>query len=156
MIRSVNNVWILFLILFPLACAARPLHSSPLHLARETPFVAITIVDCYDGDTCTATLSDPFLPPVLAERIAIRLAGIDTPELHGRCPQEIRLARQAREHLRARLAQATRVDLVAPERDKYFRLRGILLADGQDVAAGLLAAGLARAYAGGPRQPWCE
>jgi micrococcal nuclease len=146
---------VLSLLVAETACARTPLHQSPLQLARETPFIAITVHDCYDGDTCTVTLSDPFLPPVLAERIPVRLAGIDTPELRGECAEEIRLARLARNLLQSRLAQAVRVDLVAPERDKYFRLRGDLIADGTSLAEALLRGGLARLYNGGPRQPWC-
>lgn len=137
------------------SCAAQPLHHSPLHLARESPFIAITIIDCYDGDTCTASLSDPWLPPVLGERIAVRLAGIDTPEIHGRCAAEIHLAHQARAFLRAQLAAAQRVDLLAPQRDKYFRLRGYLIADGRNLSTALIEAGLARIYNGGARQSWC-
>ena len=137
-----------------IACA-HPLHTTPLHLARESPFVAITIHDCYDGDTCTATLHDRFLPPVLGEHIPIRLAGIDTPEIHGHCLEEIRLAVQARNFLRTIIARATRIDLIQPERDKYFRLRGTLLIDGHNAAAQLIAAGLARSYNGGARLPWC-
>ncbi len=150
--------WLALLML--LVCAtesacAQPLHTSPLHLARESPFIAITIHDCYDGDTCTATLHDRYLPAVLGDHIPVRLAGIDTPEIRGQCQREIALARQARDLLQAHLARVTRVDLLHPERDKYFRLRGTLLADGQDVAKLLIQAGLARPYNGGPRQPWC-
>jgi endonuclease YncB( thermonuclease family) len=145
---------VLSLLVAETACA-RPLHKSPLQLARETPFIAITVHDCYDGDTCTVTLSDPFLPPVLAERIPVRLAGIDTPELRGECAEEIRLARLARNLLQSRLAQAVRVDLVAPERDKYFRLLGYLIIDGRNINAEILAVGLARPYAGGTKSRWC-
>lgn len=142
------------IVLLTSACA-HPLHQSKLHLARESPFVAVTVHDCYDGDTCTVTLNDRFLPPVLGERIPVRLAGIDTPEIRGECAEEIRLARQARALLRAHLARATRVDLITPERDKYFRLRGDLIADGASLSESLLRGGLARIYNGGPRQPWC-
>jgi micrococcal nuclease len=134
------------------ACA-QPLHQSRLHLARESPFIAVTVHECYDGDTCTITLSDPFLPPVLGERIPVRLAGIDTPELRGDCAAEISAAYQARDLLRAHIAQAVRIDLVGAERDKYFRLRGRLIADGQDLSALLLHSGLAVPYNGGARQP---
>ena len=34
---------------------------------------------CYDGDTCTFTL--PGIHPLFGEKIGIRIAGIDTPEI---------------------------------------------------------------------------
>lgn len=143
-----------FLVLTAPACA-QPLHTSPLHLARESPFIAVTVHDCYDGDTCTVTLHDQFLPAVFGDRISVRLAGIDTPERRGNCSVERALAAEARQLLRSHLAQATRVDLVDPQRDKYFRLNGKLLADGHSMSTVLLAAGLARRYNGGTRLPWC-
>ncbi|HNP80176.1 MAG TPA: thermonuclease family protein [Nitrospira sp.] len=144
------------LILLPTsACVAQPLHTSPLHLARESPFIAVTVHDCYDGDTCTVTLSDGSLPAVLGEHLPVRLAGIDTPERHSHCAAERELAHAARNFLRERLARATRIDLIFPQRDKYFRLLATLRADGQDLNAALLTAGLARPYAGGTKSPWC-
>lgn len=145
----------LAIVLLFAACNTRPLHTSPLQLARESAFVAVTVHDCYDGDTCTVTLHDLALPAVFAERLPVRLAGIDTPEIRGRCPEEIRRAYLAREFLRARLARAVRIDLLNPERDKYFRLRANLSADGEDVSQSLLAAGLARPYTGSARTSWC-
>lgn len=138
-----------------LSACTSPLHVSPLHLARESPFIAVTVHACYDGDTCTVTLSDPFLPTVLGAYIPVRLEGIDTPEIKGRCPEERALAADARTFLRGKISRATRIDLRAPRRDKYFRLLARLVADGEDLSDSLLAAALARPYYGGPKQAWC-
>ncbi|BFU90111.1 MAG: hypothetical protein NTAFB01_12980 [Nitrospira sp.] len=146
----------LYIMVAVTACVARqPLHSSTLQLARETPFIDITVHHCYDGDTCTVTLNDPFLPPVLADHIPVRLAGIDTPEIKGHCDAERTMAIHARDFLTARLAAAVRVDLVEPKRDKYFRLNGRLIADGQDLSQALIQSHLARAYDGGTKTPFC-
>ncbi|MCS6302322.1 MAG: thermonuclease family protein [Nitrospira sp.] len=146
----------LYIVVMISACAHRqPLHSSTLQLARESPFIDIIVHHCYDGDTCTVTLSDPSLPPVLGDHIPVRLAGIDTPEIKGHCDAERTMAIQARDFLTARLAAASRVDLAEPKRDKYFRLNGRLLADGQDLSQALIAAQLARHYDGGTKQPFC-
>lgn len=134
---------------------AKPLHQSTLQLARESPFIGITVHHCYDGDTCTVTLNDPFLPPVLGDHVPVRLAGIDTPEIKGHCAAERAMAIRARDFLTARLAAAARVDLVQPARDKYFRLNGRLTADGQDLSQALIGAQLARPYDGGTKQPFC-
>jgi micrococcal nuclease len=123
--------------------------------ATTSDYFSITVHHGYDGDTCTVTLNDPFLPPVLGDHIPVRLAGIDTPELKGDCAAERALAIQARDFLVARLATAVRVDLHAPARDKYFRLNGRLLADGQDLSQALITANLARPYDGGKKLPFC-
>lgn len=154
--RLVSGWSLACLLVLAAGCAARPpLHHPALQLARESPFIGITVHHCYDGDTCTVTLNDPFLPPVLGDHIPVRLAGIDTPEIKGHCDAERTMAIQARDFLTARLAAAVRVDLVEPKRDKYFRLNGRLLADGQDLSQALIQAHLARAYDGGTKTPFC-
>lgn len=87
----------------------------------------------------------------------MRLRGIDTPELNARCSEEYRMAETARDALRRVLAEGdVRIAQVAI--DKY---GGRVLADvstraTSDVSAALLAAGHARAYAGGRRENWCS
>ena len=86
----------------------------------------------------------------------VRLAGVDAPELKGRCRRERELARDARALIAARLASG---DVVL--RDiQYGKYAGRVVArvettEGEDCANLLLAAGLARAYAGGRRADWC-
>lgn len=128
---------------------------ATLQGATTSDYFPITVHHCYDGDMCTVTLNDPFLPPVLGDHIPVRLAGIDTPELKGDCAAERALPIQALDFLVARLATAVRVDLHSPARDKYFRLNGRLLADGQDLSLALITANLARSYDGGKKLPFC-
>lgn len=109
------------------------------------------VVSVYDGDTIH----------VLGLG-AVRLAGIDTPELapRARCPRENGLAVVARDYIRQRLSG--RVVLVRRPRDrdreKYGRLlRQAFAPDGGDVGAELEAKGLAVPYDGrGPRMDWCK
>ncbi len=49
----------------------------------------------YDGDTITFNL--PGLHPIIGEKISIRVNGIDTPEMRGKCEKENYDAQQARE-----------------------------------------------------------
>jgi endonuclease YncB( thermonuclease family) len=114
----------------------------------------VRLHDCHDGDTCTFTIAE--WPPVIGDRVLVRLEGIDTPELRGACEEEKALARRARDELRRILARGERIDLAGIHRDKYFRLRARVLVDGQDVGQRLIAAGVARAYSGGTREPWCQ
>lgn len=115
-----------------------------------------TVVVVYDGDTMTVRIAGwpaPFDPA------AVRLAGIDAPEIKGRarCLREARLAEAARAAL-ARLAPpGSTVTLTFSRRDKYGRLLAdVVNAAGIDVAGRLLARGLARPYDGGRRRGWCE
>lgn len=116
---------------------------------------AIRVVD---GDTFEARLRIWFNQDVT---VSIRLDGIDAPETRGRCPQETRLAAQARDALADILASGEVVvsDLKA---DKYngravarATVRQASGAFVDDVAALLLAGGYARSYDGRARAPWC-
>lgn len=109
---------------------------------------------CYDGDTCMVSL--PGVHVFFGDHILVRLAGIDTPEIKGKCEREKRLAKEARDVVRGILSGATRVELKRAERDKYFRINARVIADGEDVSAVLLIKGLAIAYDGGTKtKDWC-
>jgi endonuclease YncB( thermonuclease family) len=104
-------------------------------------FSRVVFHRCYDGDTCTVTL--PGLPYVFGERIAIRLVGIDAPEIKGHCEREKRLAEQARDFLNHQLKQAHRIEIRHAARDKYFRVLAEVFADGEDLGEMLIRRGLA-------------
>jgi endonuclease YncB( thermonuclease family) len=86
----------------------------------------------------------------------VRLHGVDAPELDGRCADERRRAEDARAFVRRR-TQDRPVTLVDVRTDKYGGrvLARVMAADGTDLGAALVAAGLAKAYRGGRRVPWC-
>ena len=86
----------------------------------------------------------------------VRLEGVDAPELRGACEAERAAARAARAWLDAQLAGAA-VRLVDVRFDKYGGrvLARVLDPQGRDVGAALVAEGLARAYDGRRREPWC-
>lgn len=87
---------------------------------------------------------------------AVRLDGIDTPELKSPCAAERELAGRARDTI-AGLTDGRSVVL----RDvRYGKYAGRVLArieteSGQDLATALLERGLGRAYRGGRRVGWC-
>lgn len=90
-------------------------------------------------------------------RVLVRLRGIDTPEMKGRCDRERDDARRAAALL-ARLVGDGEVRLSDIAGGKYFGrvVADVSLADGRDPARALLAAGLARPYGGGARAGWCD
>lgn len=131
---------------------------TPMLAAAAFPDAATTlgpatIHGCYDGDTCT--ISIPGLPGLFGDRLPLRLAGIDTPEMKGKCDQEKMLALQAKSFLTERLERAQTIDIELIARDKYFRVLSLIVADGVDLADEMVKAGLANAYHGGTKQRWC-
>ena len=86
---------------------------------------------------------------------AVRLTGIDTPELKGKCPAEKALALKAKARLAELLTGNVIISEIKP--DKFAgRVDAIVTANGQDVAGILVADGLARQYTGGARGSWCQ
>lgn len=122
--------------------------------AQAEDFPGVQYVRAYDADTITVNLKD--LPPVFGEELGIRVAGIDAPEIRGRCAQEEQLALQARDRVRELLEQAQQIDLVDMERDKYFRVVAKVNVDGRDLSQLLLEEGHAVIYDGGTKsKDWC-
>lgn len=86
----------------------------------------------------------------------VRLAGVDAPELNGRCQKERLLAARARDLLAAMIGD---YDVVLTD-IRYGKYAGRVVArvyspEGEDVAAALIEAGLGRPYGGGARPGWC-
>ena len=135
-------------------CLSLLLLPASLLARKYGDFHAVTFHGCYDGDTCTFSL--PGLHPLIGDRISVRLRGIDTPEIRGKCDREKELATAARDLLTDLLTRARSIDLLQVERGKYFRILATVTADGQDVGALLMAQQLARPYTGGRRAGWCD
>jgi endonuclease YncB( thermonuclease family) len=110
----------------------------------------------HDGDTITVRIQD--VHPLIGEKIAVRIAGIDTPEMHSSDSCERSAAKRAQVLVAATLKKAERIDLLALQRDKYFRILADVRADGESLAEVLLLNGLAYVYNGGTKKKinWCE
>lgn len=105
-----------------------------------------------DGDTFRARVE---IWPGIETVTAVRIRGIDTPELRGKCPAEREQAIAARERLRTLLA-AGPVQLSQVEPDKFAgRVDATVTVNGRELGQVLVSEGLARPYAGGTRQGWC-
>ena len=115
--------------------------------------VAATVVRVIDGDTVRVRATVWLGSTV---EVVVRLAGIDAPELRGRCVREKQLAASARDALRALLGSGP----VALRDVRYGKYAGRVVArivtpNGEDAADTLRVRGLARAYGGGKRMSWC-
>ena len=116
--------------------------------------LTVEVVRVVDGDTLVVNL--PCQVSIVCTAMPVRLRGIDTPEMKGKCPKERQAALKAQEILKLLVLGAKTVRLERIGRDRYFRLDGDIVADGVDVGKILLKKGLARPYDGkGERQPWC-
>ena len=111
-----------------------------------------TVLSVYDGDTFTARI--PVWDNVEVVT-AVRIRGIDTPELRGKCAAEKAAAVKARTRLNELLASG-QVELREVQPDKYNgRVDATVLVNGLPVAIAMINDGLARPYTGGTRQGWC-
>ena len=109
----------------------------------------------YDGDTIYVAI--PGLPGEIAN-MSVRVRGVDTPEIRGKCESEKHLAKQARDYARNRLKSAKSVEFCEPEWGRYGgRVVASVRIDGSPLDVELISNGLARAYDGKTkRQPWCQ
>ena len=112
------------------------------------------VISVYDGDTFRVNIDS--LPPIVGKNIAIRVNGIDTPEIRGKCQYEKDLALEARDFVRAKLANAKEIKLTNLQRGKYFRVVANVLVDGVSLEQELLDNKLAYRYDGGKKLSWCK
>jgi len=86
----------------------------------------------------------------------IRIADIDTPELHARCPAELALAQKATHRLENLLGEGPfeMSPIGGRDEDRYGRKLRIVSRGGRSLGDVLVAEGLARTWTG-RREPWC-
>ena len=109
----------------------------------------------YDGDTVRFNLPD--YPPIVGNDIRVRINGIDTPEITGKCDNEKHEAQQARDMVSDILNDAEKITLKNMKRGKYFRIVADIIVDGENLADLLVETGMAVKYDGGKKKnKWCD
>ena len=115
------------------------------------PYEAI-VISVHDGDTIKAWV---YAWPGSIQTVSVRIRGIDTPEIKGKCGKERDQAQRARSMLKSIAAGA--VTLRNVSLGKY---AGRVIADVEtlsgDAGRFMIQSGLARSYRGGKRRGWCE
>jgi len=116
--------------------------------------VAAKVVKVYDGDTFTV---EAYPWPGLEAKASVRVNGVDTPEIRGKCEAEKRKAIEAREFVKWLILGET----VFLENIKYGKYAGRVVADvklkgGSSLADKIINQGLGREYHGGRREGWCH
>ena len=120
--------------------------------ATYGPYTA-QLVRVLDGDTVEVKIA---LLPGLTYDTLIRLNGINAPEIHTRSSCEKAKGMKAKAWLEAKLSGVKTITVTNVADGKYAgRLLGTLVLDGQNLDQAELAAGLAHAYHGGKRKPFC-
>ena len=109
---------------------------------------------CYDGDTCYVTAS--VLPETL-QKMSVRILGIDTPEIKGKCEKEKELALIGRQTANDLFRSAKTIEFRDLKWDKYGgRVLSNVYLDGNLYSDILIEKGLARPYDGGAKKGWCD
>ncbi len=127
----------------------------PVQAAPQYGTVTVSkVISVYDGDTFRVDIAS--LPPIVGKNIPIRVNGVDTPEIRGKCQYEKNLALKARDFVRGKLANAKEIKLTNLQRGKYFRVVANVLVDGVSLEQELLDNELAYEYSGGKKSSWCK
>ena len=136
---------------FLLACIL----SLNIYAAIQYGSVTVSkVISVYDGDTFRVNIDS--LQPLIGKNIPIRLEGVDTPEINGKCQYEKDLALKARDFVRSKLLNAAEIKLKDLQRGKYFRIVAKVYIDGVSLEEELLQNGLAYQYNGGKKSNWCK
>ena len=140
-----KNILFIVIILMPF---------SIIEANQSKSYTVEKIISVYDGDTFRADIKG--LPDIIGKNIAIRILGIDTPEIKGKCEEEKVVAIKARDFSRKALFNAKTITLKNLKRDKYFRLLADVYFDETDLADALLVNNLAVKYSGKKKSSWCK
>jgi len=137
-----------------LATALLLLSISSLAGVSYGTFTVSKVISIYDGDTFRVDIDE--LSPIAGKNIPIRVNGVDTPEIQGKCDSEKELAIEVRDYVAGLLDNADEILLVNTERGKYFRILAVVMIDGVNLAELLIDNGLGYAYEGDTKKSWCE
>ena len=115
------------------------------------------VQNVYDGDTFYIVVPEcAELLSTLCDHLGVRVNGIDTPEMHGKCQWERDHALAAKAVTVAMIKNAKSIVLTHVEREKYGRLLANVEIDGVDLGAALINGGYAKEYHGAARTGWCK
>ena len=157
--KMFQNLYKVFLAIIVCSCMSNTTIANPLDdfsnisYDNTVPFVPpITygkVVKVYDGDTITIAAKLPY-PQSPVYRIAVRLNGIDTPEIKGQTQKEKDLAKKIRDTLQTKLMNKI-VQLKNTSSEKYGRLLADVYLDDVCINTWMIEQGFAVAYSGGTK-----
>lgn len=152
--KSHKSNWTMFIVctvLMAIVCTLAVPHA----IAKNNSAVVNKVISVYDGDTFNVDING--WPPVVGVDMPIRINGIDTPEINGKCMAERQMAQAAKKVAYSLLAGAKLVQLRNLKRDSFFRIVADVYADGVNVGDYLLKRGYAVPYDGKKKtHSWCQ
>jgi len=135
---------VLVLVLIPLSTWADPAITGP---------ISAKVIKVYDGDTFTV---EAYPWPGITAKTKVRLNGVDTPEIRGKCEAEKKKAIEARDYVKSLILG----EVIQLENVKHGKYAGrvvaeVILDGGENLAEKIIQQGLGREYHGGRREGWC-
>ena len=131
--------------------------AEPVGFSSEYQYggvVADQVLKVVDGDTIYVTVDA--WPPLFGTVAKIRLRGIDTPEIRGKCVAERKAAIEARDFVGSVLRKAKLVVLTNMSQGTFFRVVADVIVDGVNLNDLLVRKNMARVYRQSVgRLPWC-
>ena len=144
MFDRMKNILIILILINSIIVASNAEDYSDVSVSR--------IIKVIDGDTFRVDINE--LPDIIGKNIRIRILGIDTPEINGKCAFEKELAIKARDFVQILLDNADSVILKNLDRGNFFRLLAEVIVDGKNLGELLIAKDLAVRYQG-KKSSWC-
>ena len=144
MCDRMKNILIILILFNSIIAASNAEDYSDVSVSR--------IIKVIDGDTFRVDINE--LPDIIGKNIRIRILGIDTPEINGKCAFEKELAIKARDFVQILLDNADSVILKNLDRGNFFRLLAEVIVDGKNLGELLIAKDLAVRYQG-KKSTWC-
>ena len=143
--NKITCIFIFFMVLFP--CHVN---------SQEQKYMILPVVSVYDGDTIKV---DVKRMPFPLSKMAIRIRGIDTPELRrAKCLLERTKAFQAKHFVMNIIGEKKTIRVYNFKWGKYGgRIIGDVRVGGKDIGEELIKNFLAVPYQGyGPKHDWCN
>jgi len=137
---------------------------SSQSIAQQFGTCTVKYHSIYDGDTFYGEINcnRGMNKTLYAEKLPIRVGGIDTPEMKARrrnfYPCEKQLAIQGRNFVMQLLEKAQQIEIRNAKTGKYFRVLGDVYIDGTSLSEALIYNKLAVSYDGGHKNKvnWCN
>jgi endonuclease YncB( thermonuclease family) len=104
--------------------------------------ICAEVTSIYDGDTFRCNIEG--VHPLIGNRIAVRVNGVDTPEMNDKRPEVKALALKAKQFTVNKLRTGKVIELRNVQRGKYFRIVADVYCDGESLKEGLIKAGLGK------------
>jgi micrococcal nuclease len=142
--------FLLLIAVLPSAVTAKSFYNKP----SFGDFTVSRVNSIQDGDTFRVDIDD--IHPLIGKNIRIRIRGVDSPEMKGRCRAEKKAAKKARRFLVKQLKTYRKIVLKNSQRGEYFRILADVIVDGENLKEKILNSGNGVPYQAFKRPNWCR